>query len=137
MRIIDADQLLEALKTEPQYLMEAPRSCKLLLTNIISNHHKKVIEVIEQQPTVDDVDKRDTQLELHTIKLLTLGAKAYATWFDIITSKMRGNDEIAKLFLELPTVQGTSNIMSLERIKDSNIDVNSIGCLEDVIKAIS
>lgn len=137
MRIIDADQLLEALKTEPQYLMEAPRSCKSLLTNIISNHHKKVIEVIEQQPTVDDVDKRDTQLELHIIKLLTLGAKAYATWFDIITSKMRGNDEIAKLFLELPTVQGTSNIMALERLKDSEIDVNSISSLEDVIKAIA
>ena len=63
MRIIDADQLLEALKTEPQYLMEAPRSCKSLLTNIISNHHKKVIEVIEQQPTAYDVDKVVEQLK--------------------------------------------------------------------------
>lgn len=63
MKLIDADKLLEALKTEPQYLMEAPRSCKLLLTNIISNHHKKVIEVIEQQPTAYDVDKVVEQLE--------------------------------------------------------------------------
>lgn len=62
-RLIDADKLLEALKTEPQYLMEAPRSCKSLLTNIISNHHKKVIEVIEQQPTAYDIDKVVAQLE--------------------------------------------------------------------------
>ena len=78
-----------------------------------------------------------SEKELHTIKLLTIGAKAYAIWFDIITSKMRNNDEIAKLFLEVPTVQGTSNIMSLERLKDSEIDVNSISSLEDVIKAIA
>ena len=78
-----------------------------------------------------------SEKELHTIKLLTLGAKAYATWFDIITSKMRGNDEIAKLFLELPTVQGTYNIMALERSNDRVIDVNSISSLEDVIKAIA
>ena len=63
MKLIDADKRLEALKTEPQYLMEAPRSCKLLLTNIISNHHKKVIEVIEQQPTAYDVDKVVEQLK--------------------------------------------------------------------------
>ena len=78
-----------------------------------------------------------SEKELHTIKLLTLGAKAYATWFEVITSKMRDNKEIAKLFFELPTVQGTSNIISLERLKDINIDVNSISSLEDVIKAIS
>ena len=74
--------------------------------------------------------------ELHTIKLLKLGAKAYAIWFDIITSKMRDNKEIGKLFFKLPTVQGTSNIMALERLKDSQIDVNDITSLEDVIKAI-
>ena len=63
MRLIDAEKLLEALKTEPQYLMEAPRSCESLLTDIISNHHKKVIEVIEQQPTAYDVDKVVEQLK--------------------------------------------------------------------------
>ena len=74
--------------------------------------------------------------ELHTIKLLTAGAKAYAIWFDIITSKMRDNKAIGELFFELPTVQGLSNRMALERLKDSQIDVDSITSLEDVIKAI-
>ena len=123
MRLIDADKLInriaELFSNDDLYLVG------------------KFIGLIAQQPTVDDIDIRDTQLELHTIKLLTLGAKAYATWFEVITSKMRGNDEIAKLFLELPTVQGTSNIMALERLKDSEIDVNSISSLEDVIKAIA
>ena len=75
-------------------------------------------------------------LELHTIKLLTAGAKAYAIWFDIITSKMRDNKEIGELFFELPTVQGLSNQMALERLKDSQIDVDNITSLEDVINAI-
>lgn len=75
-------------------------------------------------------------LELHTIKLLTVGAKAYAIWFDIITSKMRDNKEIGKLFFELPTVQGLPNQMALERLKDSQIDVDNITSLEDVINAI-
>ena len=74
--------------------------------------------------------------ELHTIKLLTAGAKAYAIWFDIITSKMRDNKAIGELFFELPTVQGLSNRMALERLKDSQIDVDSITSLEDVIKTI-
>ena len=74
--------------------------------------------------------------ELHTIKLLTAGAKAYAIWFNIITSKMRDNKAIGELFFELPTVQGLSNRMALERLKDSQIDVDSITSLEDVIKTI-
>lgn len=74
--------------------------------------------------------------ELHTIKLLTAGAKAYAIWFDIITSKMRDNKAIGELFFELPTVQGTSNIMALERLKNSQIDVDNITTLEDVMKAL-
>ena len=73
--------------------------------------------------------------ELHTIKLLTAGAKANAIWIDIITSKMRDNKAIGELFFELPTVQGLSNRMALERLK-SQIDVDSITSLEDVIKAI-
>lgn len=125
MRLIDAEKLIEKIDGYTRTNnVEFNIACKY------------IIEVVKEQPTAFDVDKRDTQLELHTIKLLTLGAKAYATWFDIITSKMRGNDEIAKLFLELPTVQGTSNIMALERLKDSQIDVDSITSLEDVIKAI-
>ena len=74
--------------------------------------------------------------ELHTIKLLTAAAKAYVIWFDIITSKMRDNKAIGELFFELPTVQGLSNRMALERLKDSQIDVDGITSLEDVIKAI-
>lgn len=74
--------------------------------------------------------------ELRTLKLLTVSAIAYAEWHDIITKKMRDNKEIGKLFMELPTVQGLSNIMTLERLKDSDIDVNSITSLEDVMQAM-
>ena len=74
--------------------------------------------------------------ELHVLKLLTVSAIAYAEWKDIITSKMRENKEIAKLFFELPTVQGTANDMTLSRLKDSGIVVNDITSIEDVINAM-
>lgn len=142
MRLIDVDKLIEDIEKLNQELLkdlEYADTEVLKVTNKAQLYIicESVIPKIKEQPTAYDVDIRDTQLELHTIKLLTLGAKAYATWFEVITSKMRNNDEIAKLFFELPTVQGTSNIMSLERLKDSNIDVNSISSLEDIIKAIS
>lgn len=74
--------------------------------------------------------------EISVLKLLTISAIAYTEWQDIITSKMRGNDEISQLFMELPTVQGLSNSITLSRLKDSGIDVNNITGIEDVIKAI-
>lgn len=74
--------------------------------------------------------------EISVLKLLTISAIAYTEWQDIITSKMRGNDEISKLFMELPTVQGLSNSITLSRLKDSGIDVNNITCIEDVINAM-
>lgn len=74
--------------------------------------------------------------EISVLKLLTISAIAYTEWQDIITSKMRGNDEISKLFMELPTVQGLSNSIALSRLKDSGIDVNNITGIEDVIKAM-
>lgn len=49
---------------------------------------------------------------------------------------MRENDEISQLFMELPTVQGLSNSITLSRLKESGIDVNNITGIEDVIKAI-
>ena len=74
--------------------------------------------------------------ELRVLKLLTVSAIAYAEWKDIITSKMRDNREIGKLFMELPTVQGLSNDMALLRLKDSGIDVNGITSIEDVLKVV-
>lgn len=74
--------------------------------------------------------------ELRALKLLTVSAIAYTEWHNIITKKMRDNKEISKLFIELPMVQGLSNNMTLERLKDSDIDVNSITSLEDVMKAM-
>ena len=144
MRLIDADKLIKQLDDDIKITSEfVKKSIKyddyrdFDKSFAVLYMLKSYRAIVEDMKTAFDVDIRDTQLELHTIKLLTLGAKAYAIWFDIITSKMRGNDEIAKLFLELPTVQGTSNIMALERLKDSEIDVNSISSLEDVIKAIA
>ena len=74
--------------------------------------------------------------ELSVLKLLTISTIAYTEWKNIITSKMRGNEEISKLFLELPTVQGLSNDITLQRLKDSEIDINNITGIEDVIKAM-
>lgn len=74
--------------------------------------------------------------ELSVLKLLTVSAIAYKEWKDIITSKMCGNEEILNLFLDLPTVQGLSNNITLQRLKDSGIDVNNITGIEDVIKAM-
>ena len=62
MRLIDVDKLLEVLKTEPQYQIEVPKGLEGL-KDLISYHHNKVIEVIEQQPTAFDVDKVVGQLE--------------------------------------------------------------------------
>ena len=77
-----------------------------------------------------------SEKELHVLKLLTVSAIAYAEWKDIIVSKMRENKEIAKLFMELPTVQGTANDMTLSRLKDSGIVVNDITSIENVINAM-
>ena len=74
--------------------------------------------------------------ELNLLKLLTISAIAYAEWHDIIVSKMKDNKEIAKLFMELPTVQGTSNHLQLLRLKDSEINVNDIKGIEDVLLVI-
>lgn len=74
--------------------------------------------------------------EISVLKLLTISTIAYTEWKDIITSKMRGNEEISKLFLELPTVQGLSNDITLQRLKNSGIDVNNLIGIEDVIKAM-
>lgn len=82
-------------------------------------------------------DKAMDEQKLKILKLLTVSAIAYAEWHDIITKKMRDNKEIGKLYMELPTVQGLSNHMVLERLKDSGIDVNNITSIEDVLKAIN
>lgn len=74
--------------------------------------------------------------ELSVLKLLTISTIAYTEWKNIITSKMRGNEEISKLFLELPTIQGLSNDITLQRLKDGEIDINNITGIEDVIKAM-
>jgi len=75
--------------------------------------------------------------ELHVLKLLTIAAIAYAEWNDIIVSKMRDNKEIAKLYMQLPTVQGTVNHLQLLKLKNSKIDVNVIKSIEDLIKVIN
>ena len=37
--------------------------------------------------------------ELHVLRLLTVSAITYAEWKEIIISRMKGNEEIAKLFI--------------------------------------
>lgn len=75
--------------------------------------------------------------ELNLLKLLTISAIAYAEWNDIIVSKMKENKEICELYMQLPTVQGTSNHLKLLKLKNSGINVNDIKNIEDVLRVIS
>lgn len=61
-RLIDAEALIEVLQTKPEYLIKTPQGFEAIV-DLIGNHHKKVIEVIEQQPTAYDVDKVVEELE--------------------------------------------------------------------------
>lgn len=88
----------------------------------------KALENSEQSNIADD--------DLNTLKLLTVSAIAYAEWKDIITSKMRDNKEIANLFFQLPTVQGTINNIMLSKLSESKLDVNKIKDIKEITKII-
>lgn len=75
--------------------------------------------------------------ELHVLRLLTVSAITYAEWKEIIISRMKGNEEIAKLFMDLPIVQGTANDIQLFKLKDSNVDIKNIVSIQEIVDIIN
>ena len=53
---------MKQLATEPKYSISVPKGFKAL-KDLITYHHEKVIEVIEDMPTAYDVDKVVAELE--------------------------------------------------------------------------
>ncbi|MBQ0112437.1 MAG: hypothetical protein KBT03_04825 [Bacteroidales bacterium] len=62
MRLIDADALIEELKTNPKYTINLSIDYAKLL-KIISHHHSEIEKVIKEQPTAYEVDKVVEELE--------------------------------------------------------------------------
>lgn len=68
-RLIDADALLEALKSEPSYQIEVPRYLGNVIQQIIEKHQSMVCKVIEKQPTAYDVEKVVAKIEEDKFKV--------------------------------------------------------------------
>ena len=60
--LISRSELLKRLATEPKYSISVPKGFEAL-KDLITYHHEKVIEVIEDMPTAYDVDKVINELE--------------------------------------------------------------------------
>lgn len=72
---------------------------------------------------------------LEMLKLLTCAAICYSEIKCLITARMRKSKDIADLFMECPTVQGTILDLALYRLAESNLNCNKIKGFEDVINA--
>ncbi len=94
----------------------------------IREHAAKLMELEEQGLLL-----RLSPNYLETIKLLTVAAIAYQENQNIITSQMKDNKEIADLFMNLPTVQGTSNHFKLLNLVESDIDINKITNIQQIV----
>ena len=70
---------------------------------------------------------------LATLKLLTISAICYKKWKDIIIEKIKGSEDIKKLFVKLSIIEYSHNDFKLQRLVDSNIDVNKINGIEEII----
>ena len=62
MRLIDADKLIEDLKSS-RYFIAGLRCNKSILAQTMTNYAESVNKTIDKQPTVYDVDKVVEQLE--------------------------------------------------------------------------
>lgn len=72
---------------------------------------------------------------LEMLKLLTCASICYAEIKCLITARMRKSKDIADLFMECPTVQGTILDLALYRLSESNLNCNKIKGFEEVINA--
>lgn len=72
---------------------------------------------------------------LEMLKLLTCASICYAEIKNLIVTRMAKSRDVADLFMECPTVQGTTLDLALYRLAESNIDCNKIKGFEEVINA--
>lgn len=74
---------------------------------------------------------------LETVKLLALAAIAYQRMFDEILRSAKGNPTITDLLMNVPTIQGTPNVMKVYALAQSGLDVNAIKSIDEVIVAMN
>lgn len=72
---------------------------------------------------------------LEMLKLLTCASICYAEIKNLIVARMEKSRDVADLFMECPTVQGTTLDLALYRLSESNLDCNKIKGFEEVINA--
>lgn len=72
---------------------------------------------------------------LEMLKLLTCASICYAEIKNLIIARMAKSRDVADLFMECPTVQGTTLDLALYRLSESNLDCNKIKGFEEVINA--
>lgn len=72
---------------------------------------------------------------LEMLKLLTCASICYAEIKNLIVARMAKSRDVADLFMECPTVQGTTLDLALYRLSESNLDCNKIKGFEEVINA--
>jgi hypothetical protein len=73
---------------------------------------------------------------LETIKLLTITSICYQKINDMILDRLRDSEDISDLFLHIPTVQYTANHLKLMRLAESEIDVNRIKSIDEVVNIL-
>lgn len=78
--------------------------------------------------------KEKNEKQLEAIKLLTIAAICYEKNLDIIRKEMKENKELVTLYCKLPTVQYTKNTIALSKLADSDIDVNNIESIDEIIR---
>lgn len=72
---------------------------------------------------------------LEMLKLLTCASICYAEIKNLIVARMGKSRDVADLFMECPTVQGTTLDLALYRLAESNLNCNKIKGFEEVINA--
>ena len=78
--------------------------------------------------------KEKNEKQLEAIKLLTIAAICYEKNLDIIRKEMKENKELLTLYCKLPTVQYIKNTIALSKLEDSDIDVNNIESIDEIIR---
>ncbi len=115
-----------------KWIKWVPKSERIMyLKNPLS---KKVDEDVMQECTSQLEMLPD---ELECIKLLTVGASCYAEIMDILRENMASNELYANLYFKIPQVQGTINRIKLAHLAESNIDINKITSLAEIIRAMN
>ena len=78
--------------------------------------------------------KEKNEKQLEAIKLLAIAAICYEKNLDIIRKEMKENKELVTLYCKLPTVQYIKNTIALSKLADSDIDVNNIESIDEIIR---